>query len=41
MISVAAGALLSIALSMWLGAPILLLVVVVPLALGAGLAARR
>jgi len=40
-ISVAAGALVSIALSAWLSVPILLLVVVAPLALGASLAARR
>lgn len=40
-VSVAVGAILSIALSAWLGAPILLLVIVVPLALGARLAARR
>ncbi|MDE0232927.1 MAG: hypothetical protein OXI56_05110 [bacterium] len=40
-ISVAAGALVSIALSAWLGVPILLLAVVAPLALGAGLASRR
>lgn len=41
MISVAAGALVSIVLSVWLGIPILLLVIVAPLAVGAGLAARR
>ncbi|MDE0120870.1 MAG: hypothetical protein OXS33_03945 [bacterium] len=40
-IFVAVGAILSIALSVWLGIPILLLVIVAPLALGAGLAARR
>lgn len=40
-ISVAAGTFVSIVLSVWMGIPILLLVVVAPLALGAGLAARR
>lgn len=40
-ISVVVGAFLSIALSTWLGAPVLLLVIVAPLALGVGLATRR
>ena len=40
-VSAVAGALLSLGLSVWLDAPVLLLLIVAPLALGAGLAARR
>ena len=40
-VSLVAGALLSLALSVWLGAPVLLVFIVAPLVLGAGLVARR